>query len=384
MKKTCGLIGVVLLALVLLAGCSSTATPMSTPVATPAAPAKSTSPTSNLPPPTSQDAAWAKIIEAAKKEGRVSVYSFNMTGDAGLAVTRAFEAKYGVKLDIITGGGAALAERIKTEKRMGTIVADVMDANTFQISNIKNIGATVSAEDLPATKEKGVFFIEPSANDPQHHKLIHTMLYYSVVANASQIKSSDEPRSVKELALPKWKGKISAYDPRQSSGHYNYFLPLLKRKLIDQDTLQAIGRNDIAWAATSLDSAQNLIRGQYPLYFGGGTSPFAPLVATEPTLPVKLLDIEEGVVVYNLAIGLVKDSPHPNAAKLLVNWMFTQEGQKTFVGAKGLVPIRKDVPDFTPGMLRLTPTKLIVPSAEEEDEYVRLFQEGYLAKLWGR
>ncbi|MBF8265567.1 MAG: iron ABC transporter substrate-binding protein, partial [Dehalococcoidia bacterium] len=130
MRKMCGLIGTILLAWVLLASCSPGDSAVSTPVVTPAALAKSTSsPTSsNLPPPTSQDAAWDKIIEAAKKEGRVSVYSFNMTGDAGLAVTRAFEAKYGVKLDIITGGGAALAERIKTEKRMGTIVADVMDA----------------------------------------------------------------------------------------------------------------------------------------------------------------------------------------------------------------------------------------------------------------
>lgn len=365
-------------------GCAAKTTSTVPTPATPAPQVAPTTPRQTITQVTPDETAWAKVIEAARKEGRVSVYSFNMTGDAGLAVTQSFEAKYGIKLDIITGGGAALAERIKTEKRMGTIVADVMDANTFQASHIKGIGATMSAEDLPALKEKGVWLVEPWANDPEKHKLIHTVLYYSVVANASQLKSSEEPRSVKEMALPKWKGKITAYDPRQSSGHYNYFLPFLKRKLIDLDTLQAIGRNDIAWVPTSMDSAQNLIRGRYPLYFGGGTSPFAPLVASEPTLPVKLLDIEEGVVVYNLAIALVKDSPHPNAARLLVNWMFTPEGQKVFVGAKGLVPIRKDVPDFTPGMLRMTPTKLIVPSAEEEDEYVKLFQEGYLAKLWGK
>ncbi|MBI4289067.1 MAG: extracellular solute-binding protein [Chloroflexi bacterium] len=381
-------LGILLLVLSLVAACTPKQTP-APPPATPAAPATPPSPfressagTQAATAPQTSD--WDKVIAAAKKEGRLNVYSFNMTGDAGVDVARGFQARYGIKLDIITGGGAALAERIKTEKRMGTTVADVMDANTFQTSHIKNIGGTVSAADLPALKEQGVWLVDPAANDPERHKLIHTVLYYSVVANAGMLKSGDEPKSVKELALPKWKGKISAYDARQSSGHYNYFLPLLKRKLIDLDTLQAIGKNDIGWAATSQDSAQNLIRGLYPLYVGGGTSPFAPLVATEPTLPVKLLDMPEGVVVYNLAIALIKDSPHPNAAKLLVNWMFTPEGQQTFVKAKGLVPVRKDVPDFTPGMLRMTPTKFIVPSAEEEDEYVKLFQEGYLAKLWGK
>ena len=165
---------------------------------------------------------------------------------------------------------------------------------------------------------------------------------------------------------------------------YNYFLPLLKRKLIDLDTLQAIGRNDIGWTPTANDAVNNLIRGQYPLHFGAGGSVYTTLVTAEPTLPVKQLNMEEGVVISNTAIALVKDGPHPNAAKLWVNWYFEPEGQKEYGGVKGLVPVRKDVPDFTPEKLRMTPTNLIVPSAEEEVENLKRFQEGYLAKLWGR
>ena len=267
---------------------------------------------------------------------------------------------------------------------MGTVVADVMDANTFQTSNIKDIGATISADGLPALKEKGVWLVEPWANDPQKHRLIHTVLYSTPFINTSRIRSSDEPKSLKELAQPRWKGKMTGYDPRQSSGNYNFFMPLLKRKLIDIDTVQAIGKNDVMWAATSSDAVQNMMRGQYPLYFGGSASTLATFVATEPSLPVKVLDMEEGVVVYNLAIALVKDGPHPNAAKLLVNWMFTQEGQNIFIKALALVSVRKDVPDYTPAILRITPNRLVVLTGEEEEENVKLFREGYLAKLWGK
>ncbi|MDO8636952.1 MAG: hypothetical protein Q7R34_12115, partial [Dehalococcoidia bacterium] len=74
--------------------------PSTTPTA---ATSKTTVPTSNLPPLTSQsasqDAAWAKIVEAAKKEGNLTIYSFNFVGDIGLAVSKAFKDEYNITVD---------------------------------------------------------------------------------------------------------------------------------------------------------------------------------------------------------------------------------------------------------------------------------------------
>ena len=120
----------------LLAACTPTPEPSraSSPVI-PTQPQSSQIQTAPAPKP--EEIAWNKVIQAANKEGKVTAYSFNMTGDVGLAVSRSFEQIYGIKVDIITGGGAALVQRITTEKRMGTMVADVMDANTFQILSFK-------------------------------------------------------------------------------------------------------------------------------------------------------------------------------------------------------------------------------------------------------
>lgn len=357
----------------------SPAPPAPPPAAQPAAPA----PVAQAPRP--EDDAWAKVISAAKREGKLNAYSFNMTGDVGLAVVRAFEEKYRIKVEIITGGGAALAQRITTEKRMGTMVADVMDANTFQISNIKDAGATVSSDDIPVLRERGAWQFDPWANDPQRHMFIHTITLYLNTINTDLVKPADEPKSLKELASPKWKGKMTAFDPRQNSSLSTVFPTLLNRKVIDEATVKAIGLNDVNFYPTADEPARGIIQGKHPLYLAGSTAHMGTfIVSAGRTLPVKALDSGEGVIAANRSIGAVKDGPHPNAARLFINWVLSQEGQMVLVKAQGAVPVRKDVPDFTPSSLRVSPARLVVPTIEEEKENTRLFRDGWLAKLWNR
>lgn len=384
--KRCWLVLSSIIGFILLIGsCAPKAQPPSQPA--PAAPtvplATPTSiPASNIPLPTSQDA-WARIVQAAKKEGSVNAYSYALTGDVGVAVSRSFQEKFGIKLETITGGGAALAERINTEKRMGVVVGDIMDANTFQIGNIKISGATASSEDIPVLQEKGVWSVEPWANDPQKHILIHTLLFQSSLINTNLVKPGEEPRSVKELAQAKWKGKMVQFDPKLSSSLSISFISLLQRKLIDEETVREIGKG-INFTSTSDEAAKALVQGRYAVQPGISGRGVSPQLVLEPNLPIKLLDTEEGVVVSGNAMAAINNAPHPNAARVLINWLLSQEGQIVFQKAQGSTSVRKDVPDFLPVPLRLTPNRIIFPTIEEERDSLRLFREGYLAKLWGR
>ncbi len=365
--------------ILLVVDCSPNLTP-ATPAPKPTAPVASTALVSG-----SEDVSWAKVVSVAQKEGRLNVYSYNMTGDVGLVVSSAFEQKHGIKVDFITGGGAALAQRITTEKRMNTMVADIMDANTFQISNIKDAGATVVTTDLPVLKESNVWSLEPWANDPQRHMFIHTITFYPVIVNTDLVKPAEEPKSLKELAQSRWKGQITAFDPRQNSALSTVFPTLINRKLIDQDTVRAIGMNDVKFVPTSDEAAKSVIRGQYALYLITSTANMGTFIMSAGTaLPVKALDSAEGVIAANRSIGVIKDSPHPNAAKLFTNWVLSQEGQMVLAKAQGAVPVRKDVPDFTPATLRVSQSRVVMPTIEEEKENTRLFRDSWLAKLWNR
>lgn len=386
MKNIRSLVGIILLALVLLASCSPGASPVSNLATAPAAaPARSTSPASNLPPPASQDDAWAKVVQAAKKEGRLTIYSYNMVGDVGIKVSQAFAENYGFKPEIVTGGGAALAEKILTEKRNAMMTADIMDANPLQISNIKAAGTTTSSSEIPVLKERGVWRIEPWLNDAEKHILLHTTLYLTSFANTNVLKSQDFPKSFAELAQPQWKGKMGTWDAAISSGPTNLFLTLLRRKLIDENTLRAIGRNDVRFVASNADASRSLIQGTYALDIETGNITYGQIYASVGTpLPIRPIAMQEGTVFTNNALAAVKDGPHPNAAKVFLNWLLSPEGQNVFVKAQLLTPVRKDVPDFVPSFLQIEPVRAITTTIDDDKENIQLYRDKWLAKLWGR
>jgi hypothetical protein len=60
---------------------------------------------------------------------------------------------------------------------------------------------------IPVLQERGVWAIEPWANDPQKHILIHTLLYKGNIINTNLVKPQDEPKTLKELARPSGKGE---------------------------------------------------------------------------------------------------------------------------------------------------------------------------------
>ena len=125
MKKllASGVIAVIMSA-VLLASCAPKAAEVPA-AARPAATAAAPTPVANV-----EDVAWAKVVEAAKREGTLSIYSITLTGDVGIATARAFKDRYGVTVDVVSGRGAAFIERLKTEMRIGQVVGDVMESST--------------------------------------------------------------------------------------------------------------------------------------------------------------------------------------------------------------------------------------------------------------
>ena len=368
------------LTMAVIAGCGSTVPAGPVPTSIPSAPAAAPQATSSQ-PVSPEDAAWAKVIQTAKKEGTINAYSFNMTGDVGLAVSKSFEQKYGIKVEIITGGGSAIAQRIMTEKRMGTIVADLMDANTFQISNIKDAGATVSSADLPVLGEKGVWRVEPGDTDPQKHALMHTLVYNSAFMNTNLVKPADEPKSFRELAGPKWRGKMVMIDPTINSGAANVFPTLIRRKLIDQDTVRTLGKNDIRYTPTANEAQTALLAGTYAIDLLSTGAGYSSLLSGLTSLPVKPIATEEGTVWANRAIGAVKDGPHPNATRLFINWLLSKEGQTVLAKAQGATPMRSDVTDFTPSFLQIKAVRDLTNTLEDEKENTQLFRDGWLAKL---
>lgn len=323
------------------------------------------------------DQALVKLVEAAKKEGSVNLYSYNFIGDTALAMQRAFKARYGINVDVITGRGAEFTERIRTEARTGNRVGDFFEGSAAHVINLKNLGLTVSLKDLPVLQEnKDIWRLDPSFVDLDYHVLAAYPIFMQPFINTRLIKPEDEPKSWFDLLQPKWKGKIVFNDPVVSSTPHLVFQPLVKAGVLTEDYIAKLGAQDLIFVTGAPEAMERLARGEAPIFLWTQAGVASNMV--REGAPIKIIDFKEGIVGQAVTEAVVKDSPHPNAAKLFANWWLTQEGQTVFAKARGTSTIRKDAPADLPPALDVTPVKSIWVTAEDIDIQGKMFRD----KIW--
>lgn len=380
MAKLFGIMSGISVILLVLA-CAPRASPAVTP--TSRAPQAATPMLVAVTPIRAEDAAWQKIVEAARKESNLTIYSSNFTGDIGLALNKSFKERYGIQLNIITGRGAEFIERLKTEKRMGALVGDLHDGNAANTRLMKEQGLTMGiAGELPVLREKDVWVADILRIDPQDKHLISfNFILYSPYINTNIVKSGEEPKVWRDFLNPKWKSAMVAVNPTTSAGLFNQFVPLMREKVIDEDFLKALYKQDLRFSRTLEDEATLLSRGERSISISGNNISFSRYISEGA--PIRPVEFSHGTVLSALLVAF-KGAPHPNAAKVFINWLLSREGQAVWGKSNSVASVRKDVPNFLPQAAQVTPRQLILSTAEDVDVVAKLFTDRWLDKLWGR
>jgi ABC-type Fe3+ transport system substrate-binding protein len=153
-----------------------------------------------------------------------------------------------------------------------------------------------------------------------------------------------EVGSSKDLLKPQYTGKIASYDPRKSGAGQSdatYWLVQLgedyvKRLFVDQKVVYTSDHQQLAeWIA----------RGVYLIGLGSVDRNVEPM--RHEGLPIgivaSLTDAPGYLTGGSSVLKLVKDSPHPNGATVLFNWLASKEGQEIFSQSTGHPSRRTDV-----------------------------------------
>lgn len=361
-----------------LAGCAPKAAPAPQPAPTQApAPVPAAAPA--LSP---EQKAWEQVVAAAKKEGSVTVYSFGWRGDIGTEIVRAFEQRYGIKVEMITGRGAEFLERLKTEQRSGRMVADMFEGGTPHAVNMKKAGLTTAFTDLPALKDLSVFVASPRSPDPEGHVAAYNVYIYSPYINTNLVKPGEEPKAWKDLLDPKWKGKMLFGSPAVSMVVYMQFWPLKAAGVVDMDYLRALAKQDIFWTTGTAEDAQRLSRGERVLSIFGTPVEMAGPIASGA--PMKAIPMEPAMTAADISLAAIKGGPHPNATKVLFNWMYTSEGQLAHNKPRGTSSILKGAPSFLPPAADVKASRIIVTTPQLLDDEAKSFNDKIMVKEWGQ
>lgn len=332
--------------------------------------------------PTRQEE-WARVLAAAKKEGRVVVLG-PPGADVRNALTLPFQTSYpGIVVEYSGASGATIVPRLMTERRAGQYLVDVhVGGTTTMLVNLRPAGILDPIR--PA-------LIRPEVTDPskwwqglldfadreaRYNLVFSTNVKAPLAVNAQTLKP--ELHSYWDLTHPKWSAKLAMRDPTTAgSGNVTavfwYAHPALgkdfMRKLFTQQKV-AFTRDDrqlLEWVA----------RGDRPIGIA-----HSDLVATQlkaKGFPLEVIGAEhfkEGSYITPGfgSVALINRAPHPNAAKVYLNWLLSKEGQTEWSKAAGYASRRLDVSrdHLHPS---LVPKEGISYQPNYKEEYVKLTEE---------
>lgn len=363
MKRIFGHLAVCLtVLLLLLVSCTPRAPQPSAPAAPVPATPRATQPAAPAVSP--QDVEWQKVVSAAQQEGKLVMYDAAFfVGDTRIAIPKAFKERHGISAEIlVTGGSSATIDRLQVEQKAGMSVADVFASGGLSGPRMISLGfSTGVAQGLPVFRDKSVFITDPVFS-PGGEAVIFGTTLLGVMAN-SKLVQRGEVKSYKDLMNPKYKGKIIMRDPRLGSGGSPFTIGTFRHlKILDDDFLRNLvqQQNVAMWGGGEAEVAQMIARGEYMINMGAGMDVLygALISGGAPVMPVYM---QEGTVGDIGVIQVSKKAPHPNAARLFINWLLTPEGQAVYHKARGTAPMRKDVTNFLHAEMTKEPMPKFIP-----------------------
>jgi ABC-type Fe3+ transport system substrate-binding protein len=281
------------------------------------------------------------LYEAAKKEGEVVWYTSLIVNQAVRPLVAAFERKYpGVEVKYSRGDSGPNAIKVIDEARAGKVVGDVFDGIATAPPLLK---AGLVEKFTPTDADK----YPPTLRDPDG-RWNALVVYFLTPGINTQLVGKDEIKTAADLLEPKWKGKI-AWSTDPWSGSAVYVGSVLQTMGEDKGMafLRALAKQDIVNVeATNRAILDQVILGQYAIALSIFNH-HAEISAAKGA-PVAWLKVQPISAPFH-SIGLVKNAPHPNAAKLLIDFLLSQEGQQTFADV-GYLPAMPSVPAKVPGL----------------------------------
>jgi ABC-type Fe3+ transport system substrate-binding protein len=290
---------------------------------------------------TSAYAIDAAVIEAAKKEGEVVWYSTQIISQLVRPVAAAFEKKYpGVKVRYTRANAGEVAVKILNESHAGQVQVDVLDG-TSTVVPLKQEGYVLQWQP-DAAKAYPALYKDPDGYWVANNLFINTPGY-----NTSLVPKGTEPHSYEDLLDPRWRGKMAWGALPSTSAAEGFIGTVLAERGEDQGMayLRAFSKQKVAnVAASAREVLDQVIAGEYALALQ--IFNHHAVISAKKGAPVDWIKMEPATGSLSV-IAIHKSAPHPNAAKLLVDFIISREGQEVFRAAEYL-PADPAVPALDP------------------------------------
>jgi iron(III) transport system substrate-binding protein len=303
----------------------------------------------------SSDKEWNEILAAAKKEGKVVVA--NSPDSVMREISTRFKARFGITLEHIAGRSGEIVARLRSEQSAGLHTVDIfmpgMDPAAPVLYPEKMLAPLRPLLFLPEVidptkwKQGKLWFVDPEG---QFVLRVFSHITTLLHINTDQVKLA-AIQSAKDLLDPKWKGKIALEDPTTAGSGSNQAARIyaqlgeefFKRLYLDQKPFITREHRQLS---------DSLARGTYPITFNAQRSEVERM--RKEGFPIKdimeLPDLPGALTGSPWLLTLMKNAPHPHAARVFANWIVSKEGLEIYSRGEGSPTLRTDIEEsFLPG-----------------------------------
>jgi iron(III) transport system substrate-binding protein len=293
-----------------------------------------------------------EILAAAKKEGKVVLYTANFLTTEQTVIKRFGERFPGLQVEMVRAPTGQLVARIKTEAAANKLIADVIDiSDRPQARGMIDLFAAYAppnAADYPEVTRTADKLWPRSTNA------------WTITYNAETMPAP--PTSWGDLVKPEFGKQLG--QTVVASGGAPFTRAMFERTMFGEDYWKKQAAMKPKLFPSQAPMVDAMIRGEI------GVAPLVTALAiplSSSGAPIKWLFAPEGVPVTVFCAGLTKTASHPNAAKLFLDWALSREGQKLMVEL-GFFSVMKD-PPAPPGI----DTKSLKTWIPDEAEYAKVF-----------
>lgn len=307
-----------------------------------------------------------ETVRAAKAEGQVSIYTAGSV-PVYQEIGAAFEAKYGIEVKFLEARASEIMERIRTEDSTGQVVGDIVYTGSTSMGIMEHEGFVVPHGAIANEARIDARYPRSPIALPVH------VASWALLANTDMVAPDARPKSWKDILDPRWRGKILMDDPRALGGGSIFFGATYET--FGREFHEKLHEQNPVFSRAYLVNPQRVARGEFAIYVPMNVANYPRLKG----LPVKLLNMEEGNSFVLNCQGLRRGAPHPNAAKLLMNYFLEEESQQKYQD-KGWRPVITGIEGGIPESMRDTVNpKLMgsIYSAEQGQEFLKLANEIY-------
>lgn len=324
----------------------------------------------SAPPPASVTPA---LIEAARKEGKLSYYSA-LELNVAERLAKAFEAKYpGVAVRVERSGAERIFQRIAQEQGSGINAVDVANS-TDPAHYLDWKGKDWLAPYLP---DDVVKHFPADQFDADGFYATSCAWIEAIGYNTNLVKPEDAPKSYADLLDPKWQGKIVKAHPGYSGAIMTAIFVLARE--LGWSYFEKLAQQKILQVQSAADPPKKLLLGERAVMADGND--YNLLLLKDEGKPVEVVYATEGSPLIIVPSGVFRNAPNPNAARLFQSYFFSTEGQQLLVdnyAHRSFHAQVKEKPGHPPlsslKLLKSDPAAVLAQSEEIKARYTKLFK----------